>query len=93
MDGCIQAIGASLAAPTSAKRVVLNQLLLPGDVDCHTHLCATLQLKRDGEDFYLMALNHPHLPQKDTQVIQLPLRPSFQSGDAAIRQDFTARME
>lgn len=59
-DGRIRAIGPNLSLPADCETVKLPGLtLLPGYIDCHTHLCATLQPKWDGEDFYFMALNHP----------------------------------
>jgi imidazolonepropionase-like amidohydrolase len=55
--GRITAIGNSLSFPSDSKIVDLSDYtVLPGLVDAHTHLCATVDDKWDLGDFWIMAL-------------------------------------
>jgi imidazolonepropionase-like amidohydrolase len=53
----IAAIGPNLAVPDGARVVDLSgQTVLPGLIDAHTHLCATVDSKWDLGDFWIMTL-------------------------------------
>jgi imidazolonepropionase-like amidohydrolase len=55
--GKITAIGTSVKVPSNATRIDLsNHYVLPGLVDAHTHLLATVDPKWDLGDFWIMAL-------------------------------------
>ena len=55
--GKITAIGANIQVPAGAKTIDLSDYtVLPGLVDAHTHLCATVDDKWDLGDFWIMAL-------------------------------------
>ena len=55
--GRITAIGPSAQVPAGAKTVDLsNYTVLPGLMDAHTHLCATVDDKWDLGDFWIMAI-------------------------------------
>jgi len=55
--GKITAIGPSIQIPAGAKNIDLSEYtVLPGLIDAHTHLCATVDEKWDLGDFWIMAL-------------------------------------
>lgn len=55
--GKIKEIGASVNVPANATRIDLSsENVLPGLVDAHTHLLATVDAKWDLGDFWIMAL-------------------------------------
>src|SRR5215471_3056505 len=55
--GKITAIGASVQIPAGAKTIDLSDYtVLPGLMDAHTHLCATVDDKWDLGDFWIMAI-------------------------------------
>lgn len=55
--GKITAIGASVQVPAGAKTIDLSEYtVLPGLMDAHTHLCATVDDKWDLGDFWIMAI-------------------------------------
>ena len=55
--GKIKAIGRDLEIPKDAVRVDLSrEAVLPGLIDAHTHLLATVDAKWDLGDFWIMAL-------------------------------------
>ena len=55
--GKITAIGDSLSLPADSKTIDLSDYtVLPGLIDAHTHLCATVDDKWDLGDFWIMAL-------------------------------------
>jgi len=55
--GKIKAIGSDLPIPGDAIRIDLSQeTVLPGLIDAHTHLLATVDPKWDLGDFWIMAL-------------------------------------
>ena len=55
--GRITAIGTNVQVPAGAKTIDLsNYTVLPGLIDAHTHLCATVDDKWDLGDFWIMAL-------------------------------------
>ncbi len=56
-DGKITAVGSNLAIPPGAQVIDLpGQTVMPGLVDAHTHLCASVDAKWDLGDFWIMAL-------------------------------------
>jgi len=56
-DGRIAAIGGSVPTPAGATVVDLpHATVLPGLIDAHTHLCATVDEHWDLGDFWIMAL-------------------------------------
>ena len=56
-DGKITAVGANLKIPANAEVIDLSEeTVLPGLMDAHTHLCATVDPKWDLGDFWIMAL-------------------------------------
>ncbi len=55
--GKITAVGPSIQVPAGAKTIDLSDYtVLPGLIDAHTHLCATVDDKWDLGDFWIMAL-------------------------------------
>jgi imidazolonepropionase-like amidohydrolase len=55
--GKITAIGTSVQVPAGAKTIDLSDYtVLPGLMDAHTHLCATVDDKWDLGDFWIMAV-------------------------------------
>jgi imidazolonepropionase-like amidohydrolase len=59
--GKITAIGTSVQVPAGAKTVDLSDYtVLPGLMDAHTHLCATVDDKWDLGDFWIMAVQRRH---------------------------------
>jgi imidazolonepropionase-like amidohydrolase len=56
-NGKIKEIGPSVEVPGNATKIDLsNETVLPGLVDAHTHLLATIDAKWDLGDFWIMAL-------------------------------------
>ncbi len=56
-DGKIKVIGSSILIPTGAAKIDLsNETVLPGLIDAHTHLLATVDPKWDLGDFWIMSL-------------------------------------
>lgn len=56
-DGKITDVGPSVAIPNGATRVDLSkETVLPGLIDAHTHLLATIDPKWDLGDFWIMAI-------------------------------------
>ena len=61
--GKITAVGAGLQIPAGATVVDLSQsTVLPGLFDAHTHLCMTMQTKRDAGNYYSVSYTHLTLP-------------------------------
>jgi len=59
-EGRIRAVGSELVIPKDAQIVDLgNRTLMPGLMDAHTHLCATVDGKWDLGDFWIMAIQRP----------------------------------
>jgi imidazolonepropionase-like amidohydrolase len=55
--GSISEIGPEVSIPTDAKLIDLTtQVVLPGLVDAHTHLCSSIDPKWDLGDFWIHAL-------------------------------------
>lgn len=56
-QGKITAVGSNIVIPSDAKVVDLSSYaVLPGLINAHTHLCATVDDKWDLGDFWIMAL-------------------------------------
>jgi len=56
-DGKISAIGPKVAIPSGSEIIDLpQQTILPGLIDAHSHLCATVDEHWDLGDFWIMAL-------------------------------------
>lgn len=55
--GKIKAVGSGLQVPRDAERIDLSEeTVLPGLIDAHTHLLATVDPRWDLGDFWIMAL-------------------------------------
>ena len=53
----IKAVGSNLQIPAGAKVIDLSkQVVMPGMMDAHTHLCMNTQHKRDGGRYYFTTL-------------------------------------
>jgi imidazolonepropionase-like amidohydrolase len=58
-NGIIRAVGGNKLIPADAKILDLSrQTVLPGLMDAHTHLCASIDTKWDLGDFWIYALQH-----------------------------------
>jgi imidazolonepropionase-like amidohydrolase len=56
----VKAVGAKLAIPRGAAVIDLsNSAVMPGLFDAHTHLCMTVNMKRDAGSYYYTTLNDP----------------------------------
>jgi imidazolonepropionase-like amidohydrolase len=56
----VKATGAKLAIPRGATVIDLSgSAVLPGLFDAHTHLCMTVNMKRDAGSYYYTTLNDP----------------------------------
>lgn len=56
-DGKIKAIGSGIAIPPNCRKIDLSrETFLPGLVDAHTHLLATVDPKWDLGDFWIMVM-------------------------------------
>jgi imidazolonepropionase-like amidohydrolase len=56
----IKEIGANVAIPPNAKVIDLsNSTVLPGLFDAHSHLCISVNSKRDGSSYYFTTLMDP----------------------------------
>jgi len=63
----IKAIGADVQIPAGAKVIDLSkQVVMPGMMDAHTHLCMNVQYKRDAGNYYFTTL----LDSNGTRAIQ-----------------------
>jgi imidazolonepropionase-like amidohydrolase len=66
----IEAVGGSLAIPKGAPVVDLStQTVLPGLFDAHTHLCMTVQMRRDAANYFYTTLNDPEAARAVDGVI------------------------
>jgi imidazolonepropionase-like amidohydrolase len=58
--GRIVAVGRGLAIPPAATVIDLSRAtVLPGLFDAHTHLCMTVQTRRDAGNYFYTTLNDP----------------------------------
>ena len=82
--GKIKEIGTSVQVPFDARRVDLsNETVLPGLIDAHTHLLATVDPKWDLGDFWIMALQR-RAGFRAAQGVQ-HAREMLESGFTAVR--------
>lgn len=59
-EGRIRAMGSDLALPKDAQIVDLGgRTIMPGLMDAHTHLCASVDGRWDLGDFWIMAIQRP----------------------------------
>jgi imidazolonepropionase-like amidohydrolase len=58
--GKVKAVGAGVEIPRGAALIDLSRsTVLPGLFDAHTHLCLTINLKRDAGNYYYTSLRDP----------------------------------
>jgi imidazolonepropionase-like amidohydrolase len=58
--GKIKAVGAGLKVPAGATVVDLSRAtVMPGLFDAHTHLCMSVDMRRDAGSYYYTTLNDP----------------------------------
>ena len=56
----VKAVGAKVAIPRGATVIDLSgSAVLPGLFDAHTHLCMTVNMRRDAGSYYYTTLNDP----------------------------------
>jgi imidazolonepropionase-like amidohydrolase len=56
----VKAVGAKVAIPRGATVIDLSSsAVLPGLFDAHTHLCMTVDMRRDAGQYYYTTLNDP----------------------------------
>ena len=59
-SGKVKAVGGNLAIPPGATVIDLSSsVVLPGLFDSHTHLCLTVNKRRDAGNYYYTTLNDP----------------------------------
>lgn len=59
-DGKVKAVGTSVEIPKGANVIDLSRsTVMPGLFDAHTHLCLTINLKRDAGNYYLTTIRDP----------------------------------
>jgi imidazolonepropionase-like amidohydrolase len=59
-NGRITAVGGNVTVPRGATVIDLSRAtVLPGLFDAHTHLCMSVQLRRDAGSYYLTTLRDP----------------------------------
>ncbi|MGA9997108.1 MAG: amidohydrolase family protein [Pyrinomonadaceae bacterium] len=59
-NGKVKAVGSDVQIPAGATIVDLSRsTVMPGLFDAHTHLCMTLQPRRDGDNYYFTTLLDP----------------------------------
>jgi imidazolonepropionase-like amidohydrolase len=59
-SGKVKAVGGNLAIPPGATVIDLSSsVVLPGLFDAHTHLCLTVNKRRDAGNYYYTTLNDP----------------------------------
>jgi imidazolonepropionase-like amidohydrolase len=58
--GKVKAVGAGVEIPRGANVIDLSRsTVLPGLFDAHTHLCLTINLKRDAGNYFLTSIRDP----------------------------------
>jgi imidazolonepropionase-like amidohydrolase len=58
--GKIKAVGAGLSIPAGANVIDLSRsTVMPGLFDAHTHLCMSVDLRRDAGNYFYTTLNDP----------------------------------
>src|ERR1044072_6444150 len=58
--GKVKAVGAGLEIPKGANVIDLSRsTVMPGLFDAHTHLCLTINVKRDAGNYYLTTIRDP----------------------------------
>ncbi|HEX7312535.1 MAG TPA: amidohydrolase family protein [Pyrinomonadaceae bacterium] len=58
--GKVKAVGANVEVPKGASVIDLSRsTVMPGLFDAHTHLCMTINLKRDAGNYYYTSIRDP----------------------------------
>ncbi|HKR01156.1 MAG TPA: amidohydrolase family protein [Pyrinomonadaceae bacterium] len=82
--GKITSVGANTAIPAGATVIDLSRsTVLPGLFDMHTHLCMTVQARRDNGNYFYTSLNDPDSFRSIEGVVNA--RAMLESGFTTVR--------